>query len=73
MTSTTTTDAKAALIVIEFGKLVWKCPNCRKMIGELKGQRLVVIVKGRQLTFPRVNGMSQSCPDCGFESHYRAP
>jgi RNase P subunit RPR2 len=50
----------------------WACPNCRRTIGQIVGARLIVIVRGRQMTFPLMDGMTQTCPNCGQESRYES-
>lgn len=51
----------------------WLCPNtpCRQTIGELIGCRLVIETHGRRLTYPLVDGMTQTCPRCGQESLWK--
>jgi hypothetical protein len=62
------TQQRQAVILEREGKRWWRCPCCRKTMGEFVGWRLIVMTHGRTFTFPLVIGMTQTCPHCGQES-----
>ena len=50
----------------------WTCPNCKRVIGEIVGVRLVIIVtRERIVNFPLHDGVELGCPKCGQVSVYR--
>jgi len=55
----------------------WACPNCRRVIAEIVGVRLIIIVKlGREskarfFSLPLIDDMQMSCDRCGQVSVYR--
>ena len=49
--------------------VMWECPNCHKPLGELVGDRLIVVVsKGWHWSLRLVAGMETSCPRCHTQS-----
>jgi len=50
----------------------WLCPNCHRVLGELVGTRLVIIVS-RQWTIsqPLNDDLQQCCPGCHTVSVFR--
>jgi hypothetical protein len=46
-------------------RTMWQCPNCHRVLGELVGTRLVIIVS-RQWTMsqPLHDDLQQTCPGC---------
>ena len=58
-----------ALIICRKGRDYVLCPNCQRIIGEIVGVRLIVMVRGNwHHTFPLVAGSTQTCPRCHVES-----
>jgi rubrerythrin len=47
---------------------MWRCPSCNRTLGELVGERLVVKIADRTLTFPAIADADQTCPKCGCVS-----
>jgi hypothetical protein len=52
------------------GSKWWHCPCCGRTLGEVAGNRLVVIRGSLHWTSPVIPGMGQTCPHCHTESIY---
>lgn len=52
------------------GSRWWHCPGCGKTLGEVAGNRLVVIRHSLHWSCPIVPGMAMTCPHCHQESVY---
>lgn len=50
----------------------WRCPNCRRILGEIVGVRLVILVRRDwHITQPLIDGLEQTCPKCHAVSVWR--
>jgi ribosomal protein S27AE len=57
-----------ARIETKDGRRWWFCPNCGTKLGEIVGQRVVIVAGERRITMPVANEPSQDCPRCGESS-----
>lgn len=56
------------------GARFWHCPNrpCGRRLGEIVGERIVVVAGNRGLSSSVRENPIQACPHCGQMSVYRA-
>lgn len=47
------------------GHTWWLCPNCLLKLGEVIGQRVVIVAGERRITMAVRNEPEQTCPRCG--------
>lgn len=57
-----------AKITIESGHTWWLCPNCRKRLAEIIGDRVVIEARDRRITIAVTKEPDQVCPKCGESS-----
>lgn len=44
----------------------WRCANCDRVLGEVVGCRLVIIVRGEVFNLPLIVGTIHTCRKCGY-------
>lgn len=43
----------------------WTCRNCGRMLGEIVGSQIIIIVHNRRLYLSATQWAAQNCPHCG--------
>lgn len=58
----------AKLVTKPDGRCYWTCPNCRRVLGEIVNDTVVIKVGSRYLVIHLANDQIQRCPNCQIES-----